>query len=259
MKTRIISALIALPLLFVVLFFKGPLLYAATLILSIIGLNEFFKPISIEYKPLKGIVYVLTFIWFAGLYIDIPTYYYNFMIAILVFTVLSVVVFSDHSLTDAALSILAFFYIPFAFSHLVMIAKLDAQFFIWYPFIIAFITDTFAYFTGKMIGKTPLIPSVSPNKTVEGSVGGVLACVVASGIYAYLFNPGFFAFALFLGVIGAILSQIGDLIASRIKRIFEIKDFGKIMPGHGGVLDRFDSIIVTMPLVYYFMMLYQLL
>ena len=84
---------------------------------------------------------------------------------------------------------------------------------------------------------------------------GVQTCALP--IYAYWFKPDFQFYAIFLGLIGSIFSQVGDLIASKIKRIFDIKDFGKIMPGHGGVLDRFDSLIITLPLVYYFMVLFN--
>lgn len=155
------------------------------------------------------------------------------------------------------ITFIGFFYVSFSLSHLILISDLDDNFFIWYPFIIAFVTDTFAYFTGKMIGKTKLIPHVSPNKTVEGSLGGIIACLIVSFTYAHYIEPDFQFLAIFMAFIGSILSQMGDLIASKIKRIFDIKDFGKIMPGHGGVLDRFDSLIITLPLVYYFMVLFK--
>ncbi|MDN5353170.1 MAG: phosphatidate cytidylyltransferase, partial [Clostridiales bacterium] len=141
--------------------------------------------------------------------------------------------------------------------HVILISDLDQHFFIWYPFIIAFSTDTFAYAVGRLFGKTPLIPEVSPKKTVEGAIGGVIFCLIFSYLYAVLFNPSFQFYAIFLGLTGSILSQVGDLMASKIKRVFGLKDFGKIMPGHGGILDRIDSLIVTLPVVYYFMVLYQ--
>lgn len=257
MKTRILSALIALPLLFFVLLSGGIALYIGAFVLSIIGLFEFFRVFSKVYKPVAAAAYVMTILWFLGLYFGVIHEYFMFLIAVFSFILLAVMVFTKRDIVDVLIPFLAFFYIPFSLSHLMLISEIDANFFIWYPFIIAFITDTFALFTGRLIGKRPLIPSVSPKKTVEGAIGGVVFCVITSSLFAYFLKPDFAVYAIFLGLVGSIFSQIGDLIASKIKRIFGIKDFGKIMPGHGGVLDRFDSLIVTMPLVYYFIVLFE--
>ena len=116
--------------------------------------------------------------------------------------------------------------------------------------IIAWFTDTFAYFTGIAFGKRKLIPKISPNKTVEGSIGGILVTVVATviillGISIFSNNsPRYFLLILFTAVASA-MAQIGDLTMSQIKRYYKIKDFGKMLPGHGGVLDRFDSVLAT--------------
>ncbi len=110
----------------------------------------------------------------------------------------------------------------------------------------AWISDTFAYFTGRLIGKKPLCPAISPKKTVEGSIGGVLANMIAFAGYALVLRSAFHweASILFFAILGALFSavgQFGDLFASGIKRHYGIKDYGKIFPGHGGILDRFDS------------------
>jgi len=257
MKTRIISALIALPLLFFVLFSGGLILYLATFAISIVGLYEFYKAFSKTYKPIVWAGYLMTLALFAGFYVGFGMDYFTMIVTLFMFLLLGLVVFTKATIENAMVTFLGFFYVSFSLSHLILISDMDNNFFIWYPFIIAFATDTFAYFTGKLIGKTKLIPSVSPNKTIEGSLGGIIACLILSFSYALWGKPEFQFFAIFLGLIGSILSQIGDLIASKIKRIFDIKDFGKIMPGHGGVLDRFDSLIITLPLVYYFMVLFN--
>ncbi len=260
MKLRTISAIVALPILFFVLFKGGYLLFFAAFLLSIIGQFEFYKAFSKHYHVQKWLGYVASAAWYYGLSVDMPQDYYNFVIAVFLFSLLTLAMLNKkHTLIGSMVTFVGFFYVAFSISHIIMIWKLDSNFFIWYPFIIAFITDTFAYLTGKLIGATPLIPSVSPNKTVEGSLGGVIACLIFSYMYAHFFNPDFQLYAVFLGLIGSILSQVGDLIASKIKRLFDIKDFGKIMPGHGGVLDRFDSIIITMPLVYYFIVIFNFL
>ena len=129
-----------------------------------------------------------------------------------------------------------------------------------YVYLLAFIgpwvSDTFAYFTGMLLGKHKLIPSVSPKKTVEGSLGGILFCIIGCIVYGYIVKAitggetqFHIVFLALLGLIISIVSQIGDLIFSLIKRRYDIKDYGFIFPGHGGVLDRFDSVIATAPLI----------
>ena len=117
-------------------------------------------------------------------------------------------------------------------------------------YIGAFVTDTFCYFSGMLFGKHKLIPRISPKKTVEGSVGGTLMCVIAFIAYGAIvshfteLNADYLALA-FTGFVLAIVSQIGDLVASAVKRNYGIKDYGKLFPGHGGVMDRFDSLIAV--------------
>lgn len=122
-------------------------------------------------------------------------------------------------------------------------------------FIAPWVTDTFAYFCGRLFGRHKLIPSVSPKKTIEGSIGGIVFCILGCVAYRYilvLFKhenlPPVWIFAA-LGFVVSIVSQIGDLIFSLIKRRYGIKDYGTLFPGHGGVLDRFDSVIATAPLL----------
>ena len=256
MKTRIISAVIALPILIFILIKGGLYLKIATLAISFIGLYEFYKAFSKKYDSVKWLGYLATLALFLGIFAGFSKDYYTLITSIFMFTLLSIMVFTKLSVESAMVTFLGVFYVSFSLSHLILISDQGLNFFIWYPFIIAFSTDTFAYFTGKLMGKTKLIPSVSPNKTVEGSLGGIIMCLIFSFAYAHYFKPEFQFYAIFLGLIGSVLSQVGDLIASKIKRIFDIKDFGKIMPGHGGVLDRFDSLIITLPLVYYFMVLF---
>jgi phosphatidate cytidylyltransferase len=257
MLKRTISAIIALPLLFFVLFSGGVTLYVATLAVSIVGLYEFYKAFTLDYKPVNWAGYIATIALYLGFLGEFSRDYFSFVTISFMFLLMGLLVFTKHQVQSVAITFLGFFYVTFSLSHLILISNIDDNYFIWYPFIIAFITDTFAYLTGKIMGKTPLIPSVSPNKTVEGSLGGMIACILFTYLYAVWGKPEFQFYAIFLGLIGGMLSQVGDLIASKIKRIAHIKDFGKIMPGHGGVLDRFDSILITLPLVYYFMVLFN--
>ena len=122
-------------------------------------------------------------------------------------------------------------------------------------FVAPWVTDTFAYFCGRLFGRHKLIPSVSPKKTVEGSIGGIVFCIIGCVVYRLVLGymgsenlPAIWIFAI-LGLLISIVSQIGDLIFSLIKRRYGLKDYGILFPGHGGVLDRFDSVIATAPLI----------
>ncbi|MDK2865888.1 MAG: phosphatidate cytidylyltransferase [Clostridiales bacterium] len=259
MLKRTISAIVALPLLFFVLFKGGVFLFLAALILSLIGQFEFYRAFSKTHDPVVKLGYVMTLFWYLGLYFNLPKAYETLCISVYLFGILSHIIISkkESVLFDEMIGFIGFFYVSFTISHILLISNYHNAFFIWYPFIIAFSSDTFAYFTGRFFGKHKLIPSVSPKKTIEGAVGGLVLCTILSGVYANIWYPDFVGYAILLGFIGSALSMVGDLIASRIKRITHIKDFGKIMPGHGGVLDRFDSLIVTIPLVYYFIVIFE--
>ena len=122
-------------------------------------------------------------------------------------------------------------------------------------FLGAWICDTFAYFTGNFFGKHKLIPAISPKKTVEGSIGGIIFTIAGFAIYGLIMNTCFEAHLSYLilcvyGLILSIVSQFGDLIASSIKRQYDLKDYGFIFPGHGGVLDRFDGVLLVAPTLY---------
>lgn len=176
-----------------------------------------------------------------------------FILALYIF---SVAVF-DHkklSITDAGLIYASIAYIVAAFTSIVYIHDfIDYGGYIYLlVFICAWITDTFAYFTGRFFGKHKLIPEVSPKKTVEGAIGGVVFCVISAIIFAIVVENFFIgtgkANYLVLGISAvfiSVVSQTGDLIMSVIKRHYGIKDYGKLFPGHGGILDRFDSVLAV--------------
>jgi len=127
--------------------------------------------------------------------------------------------------------------------------------YVWLIFVISFATDTFAYFTGYLFGKNKLIPKISPKKTIEGSIGGILGSTISCILFAYIFKLQILPLVV-IGSLGSIVAQFGDLFASSIKRYVGIKDYGKLIPGHGGILDRFDSVILVAPFVYYAIMFF---
>lgn len=255
MAQRIISSIVALPILFFFVLKGGMILSLGACALSLIGLYEFYRSFSSRnIKPIASIGYLYTILLFAVLYIANDISFVLLLLFTMIVIMLFTLVFSTkYTIEDIAVTLLGFMYVAIAFSHIMLITKFSMGYLvIWLVFIIAWGSDTFAYFVGKAFGKKKLIPSVSPNKTIAGSVGGVIGAMILCGIFGYLFMPSFAIYLMLLGVVGAVISQIGDLVASKIKRINDIKDFGKLMPGHGGVLDRFDSILMTAPIVYYF-------
>jgi len=126
---------------------------------------------------------------------------------------------------------------------------------IYLIFISAFGSDICAYFTGFAIGKHKLCPHLSPKKTIEGAVGGVVGAALLCLLFARIFASKYMLHSFIIGVIGAILSQCGDLTASAFKRKMGIKDYGNLIPGHGGIMDRVDSILFTAPVVYHYITL----
>lgn len=140
-------------------------------------------------------------------------------------------------------------YVVFFMYHMMLMNKSP---YVWLVYIIAFGSDTFAYFSGKMFGKHKLYPEVSPNKTIEGAIGGIIGCTIISLIYFDYLRINKYIYIIIFSVSASVFSMAGDLAASKIKRENGIKDFGNMLPGHGGILDRFDSVLFVAPTVYYF-------
>ena len=244
MKTRILSAVVLLPLLIFVLIKGGVYLSLFILVCSLIGVNEFVNALGKNSSQFtKCILFIATIINTLIIYtknekLILP------LIVLLLFVEATFVVFGKIS----AISIFVFIYVCVSLS---IVYLLSSNYTIFFPyiFIIAMVTDTFAYFSGIFFGKHKL-SSISPKKTVEGAVGGILFCAFASFMYAYFFQKDFLSFVIPFAVIGSIISQIGDIFSSAFKRAMNIKDYGNIIPGHGGILDRADSIIFTTYYIY---------
>lgn len=146
--------------------------------------------------------------------------------------------------------------IPFFLSSLLRIRLMELwRFYIVLPFVIAFLSDAFALFAGMLFGKRKLAPELSPKKTVEGAYGGLFGAVLGALVFGAIMDFGFhvegvrYPVLVVYGLLGSVVSQVGDLSFSYIKREFGLKDFGNIFPGHGGMLDRFDSVIFCAPLM----------
>ncbi|MCQ1527962.1 phosphatidate cytidylyltransferase [Lutispora saccharofermentans] len=257
LKTRIISAVIGLPLMISTLIIGGKFFYLFVFLLSAVGLYEYYRAFSnTDYKPTPWIGYSVTIMY----YFLISISYNSFItLSILIFIAL-LLTFLDtikkgYNILNVAVTVLGVIYVSYLFSNLIFIYnKTSGNILVWLPFLTAWFSDTGAYFIGSCFGKNKLCPSVSPKKTIEGAVGGIIGSAAISTLAGFIFiRMGYqinIIHYLFIGLLCGITSILGDLSASSIKRFCKIKDFGNIIPGHGGVLDRFDSILFTAPTVY---------
>ena len=162
----------------------------------------------------------------------------------------------ERNLEEALATSTGIFYIVVSSYHVVLVDGTgEYSILLWLIVLTAFGTDIMAYFTGMLLGKHKLCPKISPKKTIEGSVGGTLGSVILCAAFSAIFAPHLLLHSIIIGVLGGIVSQFGDLTASIFKRKMGIKDYGNLIPGHGGILDRFDSVMFTAPMVYYYIAL----
>lgn len=259
--TRLLSGIVLLAaaaLLFVV----GDIwLVIALGILSLVGVYELFRIWGMEKHPLAIVTYVATVGCYA-MFIDYP---FNLglheimpIIALLALLTVYVIRYPKDHINQVAKSIFALIYVPVMMSFIYLLREFEmGEWLIWLVLISSWGADTCAYCVGKLIGKHHF-SELSPKKTIEGCVGGIVGAALIAFGYAW-FVPEELGEYFILDVrimlpvvaaISALISQIGDLSASAIKRNYEVKDYGKIIPGHGGVLDRFDSVIFVAPFIY---------
>ena len=178
--------------------------------------------------------------------------------AVLMFLLFTVSLFSHGKLPieQAGMAFLSLVYILWGFSLMVLLRCINnGEYLFVLPFLGAWVSDTFAYFTGRLFGKHKLIPDVSPKKTVEGAIGGIVFAMAGFALFGFVVSlfadvaPNYLALVL-LGLPVSLVSIVGDLFMSLVKRRYNVKDYGKLFPGHGGVLDRFDSVLATATVLY---------
>ncbi len=262
MKKRVLSAIVGIAILLLIVIPDIPLLVnIAVAIISCIGTFEFYKAFKTKgYKPFEAIGYI------ASLSIICIGYLDNEIIKTVLFFALPVILFIlfcrsiitnlKYNVMDIAVTVLGVIYVAFLFSFIVFTRHLEnGYYYIWYILAGAWATDTFAYLVGVKFGKHKFT-EVSPKKSIEGAIGGIIGCAVFYGLFTWYLNTlGIqinIIVMIILGIIVSIVSEIGDLAESSIKRYCEVKDSGAIMPGHGGILDRFDSVLMIVPVIYMF-------
>ena len=257
-KVRLLSSIVLLILMLFFVITGGTVLLAGVAFLSFMALMEFMRMAKLHKSPLAVVGYISV----ALLYILLLTHSMDYLVLLCVGYLLAVMAvyvfaFPKYRAEQMMYLFFGFFYAGLLFSYVYQVRQMvGGAFSVWLIFIAAWGSDVFAYCAGMLFGKHKAFPVLSPKKTWEGCIGGVIGAAVVAVIYCvamnYWFHQSFSVaqFAIVCGC-GAAISQVGNLAASAMKRNNEIKDYGKLIPGHGGVLDRFDSVVFVAPIVYY--------
>ena len=264
-KTRLLSSIILVIIALITILGGGWYLAVILWLISLVAFRELCQACRIIDSTGKGrslerlgfgfitLYYLAMAGWKNPLYMIMAV-----LLALIGFLFVYVFAFPQIHASQVMSAYFSFVYAPVMFSFIYMTRELGyGLYFVWMIFISSWISDTFAYIFGMLFGKHRLAPVLSPKKSVEGSVAGIIGSALCGGLFGFFLveqviheQDVTLVFAI-IGGIGSMISQIGDLAASAIKRNYEIKDYGKLIPGHGGIMDRFDSVIVTAPMIYF--------
>jgi phosphatidate cytidylyltransferase len=258
-KTRLLSGIVLVALAIFLIITGGEVLLFATLVISLIGMYELYRVIGIEKTPLAVVAYLAATVYYCDLeWGFLPDFLALFIGCMILLMFVYVFSYPKYQANQVMAAFFGVFYVAVMLSYVYQIRMLPGGLYLAFlVFLCSWGCDTCAYCVGKLIGKHKMSPKLSPKKSVEGAVGGVAGAALLTALYSSVFrNPMQIGTReiLLLALIAAIaglISMVGDLTASAIKRNYDIKDYGNLIPGHGGILDRFDSMIITAPIIYY--------
>lgn len=262
-KTRLLSGILLVIIALATIITGGDVLFATLLMISFIGMTELYRILEISNQALGIAGYVAAVAYYFLIRFERADFVTMLAIAFLiVLMVIYVFAYPKYRSEQVMLAFFGLFYVAFMLSYVYQIRMLQqGAFLVWLVFLCSWGCDTCAYCVGMLIGKHKMAPKLSPKKSIEGAVGGVVGAALLGAAYAAAINhfavgadANVLQYAIICGV-GGMISQVGDLAASAIKRNHDIKDYGKLIPGHGGILDRFDSVIFTAPIIYYMAMI----
>ena len=259
MKTRIVAAAVLIPVLLLLILVLDKIIASVVLgLLLAIASYELLYRTKLVIRP-RLVIYSSAMAFAVALWSYFEAIHAYFLLLIMVyFMLLFAEMMMDHvkvRIEKLALCVLSGLIIPYMLSSLIRILTTNlGRYVILIPFVVAFMSDAGAYFVGLKFGKHKLAPVVSPNKTIEGVVGGFSGAMIGMLLYALIMDWGFkfdvsYGAALVYGLMGSAVGTFGDLCFSVIKRQTGIKDYGNLIPGHGGALDRFDSLVLVAPLM----------
>lgn len=260
MKQRIITAVAAAAIFLPIVIIGGLPFVIMVYLLASIGLYEALKMQNIRLASIPGLI-SLVLLWI----FLIPSEHISILnqvnytkielalLAVLLFLTYTVVTKNRFSFDEVAFSVLATLYVGIGFYYFIETRGAENGLtFVVYALFIIWATDSGAYFIGRSMGKKKLWPEISPNKTVEGFFGGIICALIVAVLFSLFTNIGFSVLVLVLATaVLSVFGQVGDLVESALKRHYNVKDSGDILPGHGGILDRFDSLLFVLPLIHF--------
>ena len=259
MKQRILTAIVASAL-FIPLVIVGGLPFTiAVYIIATIGLYELLRMRDIHLFSVEGLltwaalaILLMPAAWEGNVFQALKYTKIEMAFAIvLILLTYTVVVKNRFTFDHAAFSVLGALYVGIGFYYLIE-TRLYGIEYVVYALLVIWTTDSGAYFIGRKIGKHKLWPEISPNKTIEGFVGGIVSAVVLACVFQYFYPiASSYIVLMAVTVVASIVGQMGDLVESALKRHYAVKDSGKLLPGHGGILDRFDSLLFVLPLLHF--------
>jgi len=262
LKKRVITALWGIPLIITVIWFGDPWFTILVAIWGLLAVSEFYRMVTASKVPpltYFGLIWTLLFILSPHHGIILPQIDYAILMPLLlasavILPLIWVLIRRQKAFTSWAWTVAGILYIGWLLSHLVGLRGLDdGRNWVFLALFTNAASDTAAFFIGRAWGRHRLAPKISPGKTWEGAIAGVLGAIIASLILVTLLNlPISYGQAIFLGLLVSIFGQLGDLAESLFKRKLGAKDSGKLLPGHGGFLDRVDSVVFTSIVVYYY-------
>ncbi|CDZ75019.1 phosphatidate cytidylyltransferase [Peptoniphilus sp. ING2-D1G] len=245
LNKRLITGVIGIILLSSIIYLGGYFFKIFISLLSLIASYELYNALKkIKIKINLFVIFIGIVLLLIDEFVVFPSYFT--IITVLFLSLIELIFGEKYSLSDVAYTVFIFIYAPYLLNQMTELSRT----FIVLVFIISFSTDSFAYLVGSKFGKHKLIKNISPKKSIEGAIGGILGCLILTLIYLYAIGVNVDIAVMIFIVFASILGQLGDLFASKIKRVTGIKDYSKILPGHGGIMDRFDSVIGIIPIVY---------
>lgn len=258
-KTRLLSGIVLVALSIALIVCGGDVLLLSTLAISLIGMFELYRVFKIE----KSVVAIIGYLAAIALYGNIRFNFLKESVAlVMIFMILLmfayVFTYPKYNANQISVAFFGMFYVAAMLSYVYRIRTLkNGLYLAFLVFLCSWGCDTCAYCFGKLFGKHKMSPKLSPKKSIEGAIGGILGSALLTALYLWIFSkkmnmmPVEILVLSIIAAVAAFISMIGDLTASAIKRNYEIKDYGKLIPGHGGIMDRFDSMIITAPIIYY--------
>lgn len=268
-KERTISSVILVIIALATILPGGPILAVTLYLISNVAFLELTKACGIHTGKKLNALEITGMLAIATYYLLIffaQTHTYFMITVILLLMALMFVyvfAFPKYTANQVMATYFSLIYAPVMLSFIFLTRELEyGVYLVWMIFISSWISDTCAYLVGVLKGKHKLVPQLSPKKTIEGSIGGILGSALFGALFGFFLLDKTFGVNQFgvmlaiIGAIGSVISQVGDLAASAIKRNHDIKDYGNLIPGHGGIMDRFDSVIFTAPMIYFLVIIF---